>query len=70
MDGNGYNEEGFEEWAEEWLRIRPSITEIFRMEEELSLRHIDDRKLIKTEDALAYYRELKARLEEKNRKTA
>ena len=68
---NGYSEEGFEEWVEEERRKNPPPpwVEIIMIEDELG---IPNRKLRATEQdvAWAYYHELKAKLEEKHRKSA
>jgi len=69
---NGYSEEGFEEWVELERKNNPSPpwVELIMMEEDLGLPHIDERKVVDNERAWAYYRELKARLEQQQRRTA
>jgi len=68
---NGYTEEGFEEWVkEEWTKNPPPPwVDIIMMEDDLG---ISNRKLRSTEyeQAWAYYHELKARLEQQQRRTA
>ena len=71
MDGNGYTEEGFDEWARECLDEFPSFVEIIMMEDDLG---IPNKKLLMLEDQKeeiwAYYHELKAKIEAQRRKTA
>jgi hypothetical protein len=67
---NGYDEDGFEEWAEKRLERMPSHREIIMMEDELGIPNIASIKLIDDEKAWAYYHELKEMIEAKKRKTA
>jgi|WetSurMetagenome_2_1015567.scaffolds.fasta_scaffold1525087_2 hypothetical protein len=68
---NGYSEEGFEEWVEA-ERIKnppPPWVDIIMMENDLG---IPNRKLRTSEPdkAWAYFNELKAKLDQQQRKTA
>ncbi len=67
---NGYSEEGFVEWAREELKKRPSRVDIIMMEDELGIPNIESIQIVDDDKAWAYYHELKARLEQQQRKTA
>ncbi len=67
---NGYTEEGFDEWVESQRGKSPQIIDIIRMERELGIPHTDEIEVINNKEAWAYYHELKARLDQQQRKTA
>jgi hypothetical protein len=67
---NGYDEEGFDEWVESQRGKRPQIVDIIRMEKELGIPKIDSIKNVDDDKVWAYYHELKARMEQQQRKTA
>jgi len=68
---NGYTEEGFDEWARKHLDKYPSFVEIIMMEDELNIPNKELHMLEEEREKIwAYYHELKAVMEAKQRKTA
>ncbi|MDQ7827282.1 MAG: hypothetical protein RDV48_31095 [Candidatus Eremiobacteraeota bacterium] len=68
----GYGDAGEKyssEIEDERLKRYPKLYEMMRMSEAIGIE-LDDRKMIGEENAWAYYRELKAMIEAKHRKTA
>lgn len=68
--GTGFRGEGWLEEADSCRGERPQRTEIIMMEDELGIRNIASIEIVDNDKAWTYYYDMKARLEQQQRKTA